>query len=662
MKLVNVAACVMNQTPFDWHGNEDRIRNVLKAARAKNVSILCLPELAVSGYGCEDAFHMPHLQDQSWKMLVTLLPDTKDMLVAIGLPVTHRGALFNVIAVVANTKIVAIIPKKLLAGDGVHYEPRWFKPWPADVIETFDRDGFSVPIGDVYIDAGGVRLGFEICEEAWVANRPGANLARKGIDIILNPSASHFAFGKREIRERFVSEGSRAFNVAYLYSNLLGNESGRVIFDGGALVASEGKLIARGKRFSWKDFELTTAVVDIDINRMNKTRSGSFQPLLGEKDTSGVDVDFVWPDVATAKTIKAEIIAWENSSELKAEELSRAVALGLFDFLRKSHVHGFTVSMSGGVDSSAVALLSTYAFRFALDEIGMAGIKERLGFIPEIHKCHDIKEICQLLIQSVYQATSNSSDETRSAASQVAAELGTRHFEWNIENLVESYKDVVGKASGTVWDWSKHDLCLQNIQARVRSPGVWMLANLRNHLLLATSNRSEVAVGYATMDGDTSGGLSPLAGIDKAYLRRWLVWAETVGPVQIGPTKSLKLVNGMPPTAELRPKSQHQTDEGDLMPYDILDAIEREAIKDKKSPEEVLEFMAANHPEYSGDQLKVWIKRFFTLWCRNQWKRERYAPGFHLDELSLDPKTWCRFPILSGGFISELEAMEHHKV
>jgi len=114
-------------------------------------------------------------------------------------------------------------------------------------------DGTTLPIGDIHFDIGGVQIGFEICEDAWVANRPGATLALHGIDLILNPSASHFAFGKLEVRKRFVLEGSRAFGVSYVYSNLLGNEAGRAIYDGGALIASGGKLVAAGPRFSFED-------------------------------------------------------------------------------------------------------------------------------------------------------------------------------------------------------------------------------------------------------------------------------------------------------------------------------------------------------------------------------------------------------------------------
>ena len=181
-----------------------------------------------------------------------------------------------------------------------------------------------------------------------------------------------------------------------------------------------------------------------------------------------------------------------------------------------------------------------------------------------------------------------------------------------------------------------------------------MLANLHGALLLSTSNRSEAAVGYATMDGDTSGGLSPIAGIDKAFLRRWLKWLEHKGPDGLEPIPSLAAVNRQAPTAELRPQTASQTDEEDLMPYDVLDAIERSAIRDKLTPLEVFQVIQSKFHDYERVQLAVWTERFFRLWCRNQWKRERYAPSFHVDDENLDPKTWCRFPIFSGNFEREL--------
>jgi NAD+ synthase (glutamine-hydrolysing) len=148
--------------------------------------------------------------------------------------------------------------------------------------------------------------------------------------------------------------------------------------------------------------------------------------------------------------------------------------------------------------------------------------------------------------------------------------------------------------------------------------------------------------------------LAPIAGIDKAFLLDWLKWMESTGPAGIGPLPVLAVVNQQRPTAELRPAGEGQTDESDLMPYRVLDAIERAAIRDRMMPVEVWEAVTPLFDQYDAKQLAAWVERFFVLWCRNQWKRERYAPSFHLDDENLDPKTWCRFPILNSGFEREL--------
>jgi NAD+ synthase (glutamine-hydrolysing) len=312
------------------------------------------------------------------------------------------------------------------------------------------------------------------------------------------------------------------------------------------------------------------------------------------------------------------------------------------------------VSLSGGADSTAVSYLVARIVDFATTEIGRDAFLKKLSYVPGLAQAADNKALVRRLLACVYQATRNSGEVTRNAARTVAKALGAEFLEFNVDELVQGYSSVVSKAIGRELDWKTDDLALQNIQARARAPSVWMLANIRNSLLLATSNRSEAAVGYATMDGDTSGGLSPIAGIDKAFIRRWLRWCETPGPEGIGPLPELKVVNDQAPTAELRPSAAKQTDEDDLMPYELLDAIERAAIRDKQSPTEILLLMEVEFPQYSRQQLVTWIERFFRLWSRNQWKRERYAPSFHLDDENLDPKTWCRFPILSGGYEREL--------
>jgi NAD+ synthase (glutamine-hydrolysing) len=658
MKLIKVSAAVLNQTPLDWDGNKARIVAAIEAARAAGVTLLCLPELCITGYGCEDAFLSPGLHSMALQVLGEIVPQTRGMIVSLGLPLLYHHGLFDVACLATDGQILGFTAKRYLAGDGIHYEPRWFKPWPAGHRGQVTVLGRDYPVGDIHYNCGGLKIGFEICEDAWVASRPGSELAMRGVDVIFNPSASHFAFGKAEVRQRFVLEGSRAFGVSYVYSNLLGNEAGRAIYDGGALIASGGKLLAAGPRFSFADFQLTNALIDVDATRMVQSRTGSFLPSV-ETEVDCVRVPFDFPKlVPEAETMP--VVAWERGAFVKEEEFARAISLALFDYLRKSRSCGFVVSISGGVDSAAVSCLAAMGLELALAELGPTELAQKLSYWPAARETSSAAELTGRLLTCVYQTTCNSSQTTRDAAQGVAAAIGAQFLEWDVDELVQKYMGLVSHAVGRELDWQCDDLALQNIQARVRSPGVWLLANLRGALLLSTSNRSEAAVGYATMDGDTSGGLSPIAGIDKAFLRHWLSWLEGRGPEGLRPIPALAAVNCQAPTAELRPLARCQTDEDDLMPYELLDEIERAAIRDKYTPLEVLLRVRTQFTQYTVAQLAVWVERFFRLWCRNQWKRERYAPSFHVDDENLDPKSWCRFPILSGGFERELAEVRQY--
>ncbi|HEY4260644.1 MAG TPA: NAD(+) synthase, partial [Schlesneria sp.] len=517
MRLIKVAAAVLNTTPLAWEANRTAIVEAIHDARRQHVSILCLPELCITGYGCEDAFLSNGTQAMAQKLLLELLPETTGMAVSFGLPFLHRGALFNSAALAVNGKLLGFVAKQHLAGEGIHYEPRWFKRWPNGTREQVEIAGQTLPFGDLLFEVGDVRLGFEICEDAWVANRPGADLAERGVDIILNPSASHFAFGKHGIRQRFVLEGSRAFSVGYVYSNLVGNESGRAIYDGGALIAQAGRLLASGSRFSYSDSSITVATLDIDEIRMGRARTGSFRPLVGHQNDNVVRDPFQFHK-ANYIVEHPKPTPWELSPELKEEEFVRAVSLGLFDYLRKSRSKGFVVSISGGADSAAVSLLCAMLVEFGVAELGRERFLAKLAYIAQFGEATDNFGIVQRLLTCVYQSTKNSTQTTRDAAKAVADGIGAEFHEFDVDGLVRDYIAMVSKALGRELVWEKDDLALQNIQARVRSPGVWMMANTRQALLLATSNRSEAAVGYATMDGDTSGGLSPVTGIDKAFL------------------------------------------------------------------------------------------------------------------------------------------------
>ena len=655
MRPLRLGAAILNQTPLDWTGNTERILDAIERARAEDVSVLCLPELCITGYGCEDMFLSPAVWKQSWQMLERIIPATKGMIVAVGLPLYVTNGVYNTACVVVDGRIAGFVPKQHLAGDGLHYEPRWFRAWPENVVSEYCNGTNTWPIGDLLFEIDGVRVGFEICEDAWVAGRPGNRMAECGVDIILNPSASHFAFGKHEIRRRFVLEGARSFGVSYVYANLVGNEAGRAIYDGGALIAASGDLLASGPRFEFQEVDVVVANVDVDLTR---SRRASVHSLSANVSDDLHDRVARIPGRLKSPPHSAVTEPQATHQVTEQDEFTMAIALALFDYLRKSRSQGFVVSMSGGADSSATASLIRCMVERGVASLGMGGFSKALDYLTGEAGPDSVDGWMQRLFTGVYQATRNSSETTRTAARSLTQALGGVWYDLDIDAIVESYRSTIEAAIGRSLTWQTDDITLQNIQARTRSPSIWMFANLQNALLLSTSNRSEAAVGYATMDGDTSGGLSPIAGIDKAFLREWLLQMELTGAGGCMPVPVLSQVNAQQPTAELRPATDHQTDEDDLMPYPLLDEIEGLAIRDKLSPGEVFDVLSVGRTNSSCNELRQAIVRFFRLWCRNQWKRERYAPSFHVDDKNLDPKTWCRFPILSGGFHEELQRLE----
>ena len=649
MKTLLLAAAAINTTPKDWTGNCEKILAVLDAAKKQHVDFVCLPELCISGYGCEDEFHAPYVTELALRMLETkIVPAIHGFGAAIGLPLSYGGSVYNVIAMIFDGRIVGFTAKQNLAGDGIHYEPRFFKRWPAGKTVSYPlSDGKQVPLGDLMYDLGGYRFALEICEDAWVAGRPGINHSRHGVDVILNPSASHFAFGKALVRERFVSEGSRAFNCAYVYANLLGNEAGRAIYDGDCLIASGGNIRAFSKRFSYRPWTLTTAAVDIETNRVGRSRLASFEPEFTEEGVVHCQVD--WTDRKSSHHPAAVI---SRSYPGKQSEFSQAVALGLFDYLKKTHCRGYALSLSGGADSAACAVLVALMVRFSHDE-GRAYLealtKQAAGATEPA--------IVARLLTCAYQASANSGETTLTAARAVAEQIGARFVCFNIAALVSATEGLLSSYLGRELDWERDDITRQNIQARVRNPPIWAIANAENFLLVTTSNRSEAAVGYCTMDGDTAGSLAPVAGIDKTFLREWLAWARD----EYGFT-SLDLITRQAPTAELKPVDFHQTDEADLGgSYAMINRIQKLLVVEKKSPRDIFQLLSSP-TEYgnqlSREQIFASIQRILTLWSRNQWKRERYAPSFHVDDENLDPRTWCRYPILSGNYAFELTELK----
>ncbi|AKH77891.1 NAD(+) synthase [Leptospira interrogans] len=637
MQSVRLTSVSLKTKVFDFQGNLEKIKRVLELE--KKSDLILFPELCISGYGCEDAFYFPRIWKKSWNSLIQLLPHTENKIIVVGLPIFQNPYLFNCAAVLCNGVVAGIVPKSNLASTGVHYENRWFTRGEESQENFIAPDGSTIPFGSLIFETDHFSFGVEICEDSWVLQKPSIPLAEAGTDLILSPGASHFAFGKQRIRRQIFQESSRRESNVYLFSNLCGNESGRLIFEGGSMIVQNGKLLSESERLFFGDFSLCSNEIDFEAsqadraknfrpsgNRFSKTKST-------EENKIYLGIEFPKRAPKVNKSLLEISVSKEEESYL---DFTKAVALGLFDYLMYSNTKGYTLSLSGGADSSACALLVTAMKKIAKLELGENFFKSK--GIPE-----------ESILCTLYQSTSNNSDRTKFLAKSLAKEIQSIHGDLTIDSEIQSISEKISKLTGISLRWDEHNLTLQNIQARVRSPIIWMLANLNGHLLLSTGNRSEASVGYTTMDGDSSGSIAPLTGVSKEFILKWLRFVSEGKDPILPAYPSIKEIVNSPPSAELKPPEDKQEDEKDLMPYPLLQKIEELFIVRGAGYSEIIQLLSEDSeiqnlpPKF----LEESVKKYISLFHKNQWKRERLPPSFHLDDYGLDPKSSFRFPILS---------------
>ncbi len=667
----HVAAVTVNQTVGDWFGNARRISDAIRACRERGAKLIAFPEMCIPGYSLGDRLLMRGTLDRSWQSLVDLLPATKGLVVCLGLPVRHRGVLYNAVAVLADGKVAGIVAKEHLAVGDVQYESRWYTGWPHGVVETYTApDGSEHPIGTLMFDAHGIGcFAVEICEDGWKGLRPGSIYALAGAQILINPSASWFVLGKHARRRRICQQVSAEDYSVYVYTSLLGCDATRLVFDGSVFIAQAGDVLAEGRRFVFDaEFEIIDRIVDLDALGRARMEEGSWRTQVdalhrgayGAKPvTIHVRGDFgsssppppepaYW--VPTTTQLDPSL-AWLHKTgfipkapsevDLAHLELELALCMGLREYVYKCGIGGITLALSGGRDSSMCAVL---VHRMHAYHTGLSG---------EALRDHVGKHfIC------AYMATDNSGESTRNAAESLANELGAVYHQANIQSAVDTHLDLTLDLTGTRPSWTQpeHDVPLQNVQARLRGSLIWMIANLNNHLLISTSNKSEAAVGYATMDGDTSGGISLIADVPKSLVQSWLRWAGAFH----GYT-SVNNVFAAPATAELRPKGSLQTDESDLMPFHILDRLMYQFVQRGQEPLAMFQALWPELRDHYGDDPEAFaahIRKFVKLFCRAQWKRERFAISFRVAAFDLDPKTGFRFPPVQAPFAEELGELD----
>ncbi len=625
MRLVRIGAACVSVRVGDFSGNAVRLRESIAAAREQGVHLLVTPELAISGYSLEDRVFWPGIASRSWETLESLANDCRGISVFLGLPVRLGGLMYNAAALVHDGDILGLVFKRHLPAYSVFYEGRNWNAW---------RDGVTnvhgVPAGNLVFRLPYGVVTAEICEDLWAAASPAQERVRAGAEIVCNLSASPFTPLKNEDRKRLVEGAANSMKAVYAYANLLGSDNSRLVFDGGGLVAAPGELVCQGPILDKRAWTLTSGVVDLDqvtrVRSENTTwrqdtapgvpsaqtqvveaASGNFLPAPLAELVSRFPRSFYQPTLASRT---------ENRNPY-LDELFDGLVLGLRDYFEKvGAFQRFLVALSGGRDSALCLLMAVEAAK------ALNGGREANRYAERV--------------DTVYLPNrAFSSQGTETAARTLAQELGVPFSVVSIHEEAELAAQKAGELAGGAERLTA--LAKQNLQARVRGAMMLNWANCAGGLLLVTSNLSEAAVGYTTTGGDNEGGFSPIANVPKTLVSSLLEYIA-----QRDGIASLQQVLASPPSAELAPDQQ---DETDLMPYAVLDDLLYLYARRRLSLADCWRIIIHRHPGHTPEQLRLWTGDFGKRFAQNQWKRDQHPVSLKVMDLDLDPKTGFRFPV-----------------
>ena len=542
-----LATCNLNQWSLDFEGNTARIIESIEVAKGRGARYRLGPELEISGYSCEDHFLELDTLYHSWESLACILKGghTDSILCDIGMPVMHKNVRYNCRVFVLDGEILLIRPKMILASDGNYREHRWFTAWthgwttepytlPREIRELTGKS--EVPIGIAAIATPDTLLAAETCEELFVPMSPHIRFGNAGVEIIGNGSGSHHELRKLDTRIALIRNASAKNGGVYLYANQQGCDGGRLYFDGCALIAQNGDILAQGSQFSLKDVEVVTATVDLHAVRSYRGAKASRAVQASQTEPlPQIDVDFNI-GIEDRKTRRRQeegrkkermepnlpicrsSVPIEPRTHIPEEEIAYGPACWLWDYLRRSGAAGYFIPLSGGADSGAVATLVGSMCQLVAKAIREkdAAVTRDVGQWLAANETPDIfSDPCVLanrLLYTCYIGTANSSRETRKRAKQLAEQIGSYHLDINMDGLVNALQSLFTRITDKKPKFKveggsyQENQALQNIQARLRMVLSYLFAQMmpwvRNRegtlLVLGTGNVDEALRGYLT--------------------------------------------------------------------------------------------------------------------------------------------------------------------
>jgi NAD+ synthase (glutamine-hydrolysing) len=576
-RQLRLALAQINVTVGDLAGNVARILTAAREARAAGATVVCAPELAIPGYPPEDLLLKPGFVSDNLRALDDLRrasAELSGMTIITGF-VDRTQDLFNAAATLREGRLVGVYHKQYLPNYGVFDEDRYFSA------------GRETP--NFVLD--GAQVGVSICEDIWYPNGSPTLQAYAGAEALINISASPFHAGKQEARERMLSTRAADTGCIVAYVNLVGGQD-ELVFDGSSVVFDgRGELVARAKAFA-EDL----LVVDLDVEevfrtRLHDPRRRKDRDALSEPLATPVIVSLApapvhrTPDVSVHDAVTPALGAPGRIEPLpgRVEEVYRALTLGVGDYVRKSGFSAALVALSGGIDSALTAAV-------AVDALGA-------------------DKVIGVSLPSRY-----SSEGSRDDARALAEHLGIRFMTMAIEPMFAAARETLAEPLATFGPTTS-TLTEENMQARIRGALMMALSNRSGAILLSTGNKSEMAVGYATLYGDMAGGFAVLKDVFKTLVYDLARWRNQQAGRELIPWATIE----KPPSAELRPD---QKDSDSLPPYDVLDPILRAYVEEDRSFDALTQL---------GFDPAV-ARRVMALVDHSEYKRRQSPPGVKITQ------------------------------
>ena len=632
--FIKVGAATPKVRVADPAYNREQLVKTAREAAGRGVKLLVFPELSMTAYTCGDLFGQEILVRAAREELARFAAETEalDMLMFVGLPWAQDGKLYNVAAAVKGGRVLGLVPKLNLPNYGEFYEARNFEPGCENVIDV-DWEGEKIPMGSrllfVCREMPALQVAAEICEDLWVACPPSTEHAQAGATVIVNCSASDETTGKSAYRRELVGGQSARLVCGYIYANAGDGESSQdLVFGGHDIIAEDGRILAESPRF---ETGLWTA--DLDLGRLEgeRRRMSTFR-IRGRERYCPVEFSLKMEETRLERSFDPAPFVPHDAAdrERRCEEILSIQAMGLKKRLEHTGCRDAVVGISGGLDSTLALLVTARAF--------------------------DLLEIPRSRIHAITMPCFGTTDRTYQNACRMTEKLGASLAEVDIREAVTLHFRDIGH------DMAVHDVTYENSQARERTQVLMDMANQVNGMVIGTGDMSELALGWATYNGDHMSMYGVNASVPKTLVRHLVrYYADTCGEEEL--RLVLLDVLDTPVSPELLPPEDgaiSQKTEDLVGPYELHDFFLYHILRCGSRPSKIFRMaLLAFEGQYDREVILKWLKVFYRRFFSQHFKRSCLPDGPKVGSVAVSPRGDLRMPsdAASSLWMAEVEKL-----